>query len=38
MEDQIKAGKFTFPDEYWEEVSDEGAGIFFLLLSFPFFF
>lgn len=38
VEDQIKAGKFNFPDEYWGNISDEGQFFFSSLLSVLLFF
>ena len=32
VEDQIKAGKFTFPNEYWGKVSDEAIDLICNLL------
>lgn len=29
--DQIMSGEFDYPDEYWEDISDEGKN------SFPFY-
>jgi len=33
VEDQIKAGKFTFPDRYWKHVSDDAIDLICDLLK-----